>query len=186
MAGGPKAPVGGGGKLAIYTITTNNFVTTPAFTFDKIVTTGITGHPKMKNVSIDLDHKVNDDAYLTFLDTYVSAVSTEATKQQYENGEEDIISAGGEAATTFGWIYLEAALGGKKTVHAGIGYLGANAGNMSTGVGALTNTPAQIVSKIPDTATTISDTIFTALGVTSGTVTLAITTAGTRFRAATT
>jgi len=146
-----KAPIGGGNLLQIYAYDAGGAATTLAFSFDKVVTTAIAGHPKKgRSFTIDIDQKINNEAWETFLDTYIVTEDTELQEQVYEDGSKDTLSSAAESAPKFLYVYYEGAIGGKRKVHTGLAYLSGDSGNVSTSANALTTTPVQITAYAAD------------------------------------
>lgn len=151
-----KAPIGGGNKLDIYAYDGSGNASTLLFSFDKIVTTGVAGHPKKgRSFTIDIDQKINNEAWETFLDGYIVEEDTELQEQVYEDGSKDTISSAAESAPKFLYVYYEGAIGGKRKVHTGLGYLSGDSGNVSTSANTLTTTPVQITAFATDKVYTI-------------------------------
>jgi len=163
-----KSPIGGGNKLDIYAYDVSGNASTLLFTFDKIVTTSIAGHPKKgRSFSIDIDQKINNEAWETFLDAYIVEEDTELQESVYEDGSKDTISSAAESAPKFLYAYYEGAIGGKRKVHTGLAYLSGDSGNVSTSANTLTTTPVQITAYAADKEYTIGTPKFDALKVTA-------------------
>jgi len=163
-----KAPIGGGNLLEVYTYDTSGNATTKLFSFDKVVTTAIAGHPKKgRSFTIDIDQKINNEAWETFLDAYIVTEDTELQEQVYEDGSKDTISSAAESAPKFLYVYYEGAVGGKRKVHTGLAYLSGDSGNVSTSANTLTTTPVQLTAYAADKAYTIGTPKLDALKVTA-------------------
>jgi|GEM_PF-6405607 len=145
--GQPKAPYGSSSYCTVHTVGTDGTFGASVFTLDKIVSTNIPTHPRQGTFQMEFDHKVNNEAYDTFIDTYLSETPVDAQEQIYEDGSKDIISAGGEAATLLGFVYYEAPLDSKRGVWLSTGYLSGNTGAASYSQGALSVTPMQVTGK---------------------------------------
>lgn len=161
-----KAPIGGGNKLDIYAYDGSGNASTLLFSFDKIVTTAVAGHPKKaRSFPIDIDSKINNEAWEAFLDAYIVEEDTELQEQVYEDGSKDTISSAAESAPKFLFVYYEGAVGGKRKVHTGLGYLSGDTGNVSTSANTLTTSPVQITTFATDKQYTIGTPKFDATKV---------------------
>ncbi len=179
MADGIKAPIGAGNLLTIHPILTGAFQAA-TFTFDKNVTMDYVGHPLKQSLVITLDNKIDNEAFNTFLKSYLTNANVEESKVEYVDATEDTITSGLSTAKPFGYIWY----GGidadtKRKVIYGKGVLSGDSGNASYQGKGIGNYPIQITTVKGETLT-VASALFNTGKVTMATgVTLASTEYGT-------
>lgn len=169
-----KAPVGGGNYLEIFGFSAGT-VGSSEFVFDKTVTTSVNGHPaKGVDFTIDLDSKINNETFETFLVSYLTSISTETLEFTYEDDTKDVSSSAADEVPKFAFMLYNKALGGKRKVLYGVGYLSGDSGNDSRAAGALNTTPVQLtVTAYADASVAFGTTLFNTELVTGTALTLA-------------
>ena len=141
-----KSPLGGGNYLEVFAFNkSTNTIGASAFVFDKTVTTAINGHPaKGVEFTIDLDSKINNEAFETFITNYLTTISTETIEQIYEDDSKDTSTSAASEADYFAFILHNKALDSKVKTLIGIGYLTGDTGNDSRAAGTANTNPVQI------------------------------------------
>ncbi len=148
---GLRAPVGAGNKLEIFPIGANGeFSATRTFVFDKNVTFNISGHPKKNSMIIEMDSKIDDEAYGEFLKSYLGSASVETQEIEYVDSDKDILISGIDRNTPFGYVWYGAKdVNNRIKVIVGRGILTGDSGNASYQAKNVGNYPVQITT-VPD------------------------------------
>ncbi len=170
MSTGIQAPIGAGNKVTIHPISAEGQFLTAAFTFDKNVTMDYTGHPIKQNLVIDLDNKIDNEAYNTFLKNYLKNVAVEQQNVEYVDASYDTIVSGVQYSRPFGYIwYGGEGSDGKTKVVIGKGILSGDTGNSSYQGKGIGNYPVQITTLAHTDELTIPTTLFDACKVVQAT-----------------
>lgn len=182
-----KAPSSGGNLLEIFDITfsgTGGSFAAAAltFSFDKTITSKVTGHPLKGSVKIELENKEFSAAFETLCKAYLTNVAVEQVKITYEDNSEDTLVTQPANAKTFGVVYYTGTSGSKRCVYVGRGVLSGATGDASFVSKNLGAYPVEITFLSGVTLTAAADVFATANGATkvSG-VTLPINMASTAF-----
>lgn len=170
MSTGIQAPIGAGNKVTIHPIAVGGQFGAAAFTFDKNVTMDYSGHPIKQSLVIDLDNKIDNEAFNTFLKNYLSNVSVEQQKVEYVDASFDTITSGVQYSHPFGYIwYGGEGSDGKTKVIIGKGILSGDTGNSSYQGKGIGNYPVQITTLAHTSALSIPTTLLDASKVTQAT-----------------
>lgn len=131
-----KAPSSGGNLCEIFALNLSGSTLACAksdfqFSFDKTVSSKVTGHPLKQSVKIELENKEFSEAYETFCKSYLTNVAVEQVKVTYEDNSEDTLVTQPANSKTFGVIYYTGTSGTKRAVYMGRGVLSGATGDAS-------------------------------------------------------
>jgi hypothetical protein len=141
-----KAPYNGANKLSIYALGITGVFGTLLYTFDKTITSKLTGHPTKGKFMIELDQHANDEAFNTFLKTYLTSIEVSTEAVQYEDNSIEYIVTGATTATTFGFIWYDGKCQAKRKLAMGAAVLSGNAGDYDTKSKGMGKTPVQLTA----------------------------------------
>lgn len=102
-----KAGIGGGNKIAVFTMAnTTTVATTAAFTFDRVESSGSSGYPTRGNLVFDIVNKIDNQGLHEHLNTYMSGASpVKEITQDYENGDNSTVKQAVTAADKLFFIH---------------------------------------------------------------------------------
>lgn len=170
-----KAPVGAGNKITIHPVSATGLFGAVAFTFDKNVTMDYKGHPLKQSLIVTLDNKIDNEAYNTFLKSYLGSIQVEESKVEYVDASFDTITSGLNSAVKLGYIWYGGDdPDGKTKVVIGEGVLSGDTGDASYQGKGIGNYPVQITTIAATTPLSVPTSLLDASKVTQATaITLA-------------
>ncbi len=164
-----KAASKGGNLLQIFAFDASGVADTLEIEFDKTVDTSITGYYlKSTGTSIQINSRIMNEAWTTFMDDYMLVDEPEQGLQEnYEDDTKDNLTDASNVDKKFLYVLYSGIVDNKRLVDYGVGYLTGDTGNRSQARQSLTNAPVTVQSLAADVEYTIPDTVFSTAHVSS-------------------
>lgn len=157
-----RSAVGGGNLIEFYPLTTANVLgTLNAHTENKTKSITINGHPRKKNMVIDVDARHGDLPFQTFLTTHLYDGEVVPVIEKYEDGSQDTLTVvPNNGAYYLGYVCYFGAIGAARKILYGVGVLSGTTGNTTTGVDALEQTPLQLTAVAAPTSIAFASSVW--------------------------